>query len=179
MRTIEADQAGGSSRISKDIIRAARLRADYDFVDTLIGPAVNLVSVEASQGLDILGARESGSPDLSRAAGRSDFTKLTVTTQRLQALGGGFSLLTAANGQYAFSPLLAAEEFGFGGTQFGRGYDPAELTGDHGLAAKLELSYGAEPDLPAFKSYQVDVAPVIPPFMSRICSGYDPYWTGL
>lgn len=155
MRTIEADQAAGSSRISKDIIRAVRLRADYDFVDTLVGPAVNLVSIEASQGLDILGARESGSPNLSRAAGRSDFTKLTLNTQRLQALGGGFSLLAAANGQFSFSPLLAAEEFGFGGAQFGRGYDAAELIGDHGLAAKFELSYGAELDQPAFKSYQV------------------------
>jgi hemolysin activation/secretion protein len=31
--------------------------------------------------------------------------------------------------------------FGFGGTQFGRGFDASELIGDSGVAGKLELRY--------------------------------------
>lgn len=155
MRWIEADEDDGATLISKDSIRAIRLGAEYDFVDTLLRPAVSLISVEASQGLDILGARKSGSPDLSRVGGRSDFTKLTLDAQRLQHLGGGFSLLTALTGQYSFSTLLTAEEFSFGGSDFGRGYDPATLTGDDGLAGKLELAYGAEPGASLLQAYQL------------------------
>lgn len=155
LRWIEADQRDGATRISKDAIRAVRLGFEYDFIDTLAGPAVNLIALQASQGLDILGARESGSPDLSRANGRSDFTKLTMNFQRLQGLGGGFTLLGALIGQYSFSSLLAAEELAFGGGQFGRAYDPAELTGDHGLAGKLELAWGDEAEGKWLRSYQL------------------------
>jgi hemolysin activation/secretion protein len=51
------------------------------------------------------------------------------------------SLLVEASGQYAFSQLLASEEFGLGGGRFGRAYNPSEVTGDHGLGAALELRF--------------------------------------
>ncbi len=155
MRNIKADLSAGTELISKDRIRALRLRMDYDFVDSFIAPAVNLLSIEGSQGVDILGAQKSGSPDLSRTDGRSDFTKVTASAQRLQTLTGGFSLMGAVTAQYAMSTLLASEEFAFGGSQFGRGYDPAEITGDHGAAAKLEIRFGSETNAPLLRSYQV------------------------
>jgi hemolysin activation/secretion protein len=36
---------------------------------------------------------------------------------------------------------LSSEQFTFGGSQLGRGYDVAELIGDRGLAGSLELRY--------------------------------------
>ncbi|MCY1399895.1 hypothetical protein D9M71_149630 [compost metagenome] len=48
-------------------------------------------------------------------------------------------------GQTAFGQrLLTPEQFGVGGNQFGRGYDPSEITGDSGVAGKVELQYNRE-----------------------------------
>lgn len=37
--------------------------------------------------------------------------------------------------------LLSAEEITFGGSRFGRGYDPAEIGGDRGYAVSLQSQY--------------------------------------
>ncbi len=124
---------------AEDKLRIVRVGATYDRTDPLRG--VNVVDLEMSQGLDVLGARESGSSNLSRTNGRSDFTKGTFYAARLQSLAAGWSMLAALSGQYAANPLLASELFGFGGAQFGRGYDPSELVGDSGIAGKIELRY--------------------------------------
>jgi len=142
-------------RISEDHLRMVRGGGSYDWVDTDLGaPAVSLVAVELSQGLAALGARPDGAPGLSRATGHADFFKATLDASRSQRLDGDFSLLAALTGQWAGSSLLASEEFAFGGAQFGRGYDPAELVGDHGLAGKAELQY-AGPEAPLIKAWQL------------------------
>jgi hemolysin activation/secretion protein len=124
---------------TRDHIRAFKLGATYDRADSWSG--VNLLDVEFSQGIRGLGSSKNGDPMLSRADGRVDFTKVTMYAARLQALTARLSLLAAINGQYAFNNLLSSELFSFGGEQFGRGYDPSELVGDHGLAGKLELRF--------------------------------------
>ena len=45
------------------------------------------------------------------------------------------------SGQYALDPLFASEEFAVGGPVYGSAYDPAEITGDSGVAARAELRY--------------------------------------
>ena len=137
----------------KDRVRWVSAGGIYDFVDRLRG--INLIGIEASQGVDVLGAIPSGTLDLSRQHGRSDFTKITADLVREQDLGTGFSLLAAAKGQYAFSQLLTSQEFGVGGADFGRGYDPFEISGDHGAAIKLELRFGGAADLAVLESYQL------------------------
>lgn len=99
------------------------------------------VSVDVAQGLDILGATASGSPDLSRKGAPIDFTKVTASARLLRPLGGGFSFALAAQGQYAFSPLITGEQITFGGRQIGRGYDPGAVTGDRELGGTVELRY--------------------------------------
>jgi hemolysin activation/secretion protein len=64
-----------------------------------------------------------------------------MSASRVQAVKGPFSLYGIVQGQWAFNPLLASEQFTFGGSQLGRGYDVAELIGDKGLAGSLELRY--------------------------------------
>ena len=125
--------------IKEDKLRMVRLGVTADAADAMRG--VNIVDMEVSRGLDVLGATESGSPDLSRQAGRSDFTKATLYAARLQSIAARWSVLAALSGQHGAHGLLASEMFGFGGAQFGRGYDASELVGDSGVAGKLELRY--------------------------------------
>lgn len=133
----ETDTFGAA--LNHDKLAALRLGLDFDVSDAAGG--VNVIDFEASKGLNALGASHYGDPLASRPGGRPDFFKLTSNLARLQSLGGPFSLLLAVNGQLAFSKVLVAEEFAYGGEYFGRAYDASELVGDSGIAEKLELRY--------------------------------------
>lgn len=125
-----------------DHIRSLDLGITYNFVDSWYG--ANLVSADFRQGLPILGYTSNTNPQTaltSRPGGRGDYTKIAATASRLQAVKGPFSLYGIIQGQWAFNPLLASEQFTFGGSQLGRGYDVAELIGDKGLAGSIELRY--------------------------------------
>ncbi len=122
-----------------DRLRAARLGLTLDAGDGLGG--VNIVDLEYSHGIKGIGASENGSEYLSRPTGRVDFQKATIYAARMQSLPKSWSFVLAANGQYAFTDLLAPELFSVGGEQFGRGYDASELLDDHGAALKLDLRY--------------------------------------
>ncbi len=122
---------------SEDRLRVLDLGVTYDYADRFRG--VNLIQLQFHQGINILDATESGTPNLTRAQGQSDFTKFTGGFTRLQQLVPSWMLLGSFVWQYAFDKLLASEEFGVGGGAFGRAYDPSEITGDQGLAFKLEL----------------------------------------
>ena len=131
---------------STDKLRIANFGLSYDFIDEYRG--VNILNIKWSQGLNIFGASQSGALQLSRPEGRASFSKVSGEALRLQQLAPSWMLLGAASWQYSFVKLLASEEFGVGGSQFGRAFDPSEITGDHGLAFKLELQ----------KAFQVDTA---------------------
>ncbi|MDC1123174.1 ShlB/FhaC/HecB family hemolysin secretion/activation protein [Nitrospinaceae bacterium] len=141
-----------NSNITTDRLRILNIGAAYDFVDRYRG--VNLISVDLAKGMDFMGATGPGSANLSRADGRSDFTKLSGEILRLQQLGLGLSFLTSFTWQYAFNVLLSSEEFGLGGSQLVRAYDPSEITGDHGSAIKMELQKGIKTDWSYLKSFQ-------------------------
>ncbi len=135
IRQSKTDFAG--SELYDDRLRIFSLGASYNNADSFDG--LNAFEMTYSQGLDILGVRKAGSDNLSRKDGRPDFHKLYLSAGRLQALPHQFEFLTAIQGQYAFDPLFSSEEFGFGGGQFGRGYDPSEISGDKGVSASFEL----------------------------------------
>ena len=124
---------------TEERIRAVRIGVNYDLADRFNG--INVIDLEYAQGLRGLGASRAGDAFLSRAAGRPDFSKINLYAARLQALSENWSMLGAFSGQYAFNDLLSPELYGYGGEQFGRGYDASELTGDHGAALKFELRY--------------------------------------
>jgi hemolysin activation/secretion protein len=111
---------------------------NYDRYDSLQG--VNRISANIRQGVDFLDANDKG--DLvSRANADSSFTSFSANMSRLQPLGSGWSVVVSAAGQYALDPLYSAEEFFLGGLAFGGAYDNAELSGDHGVAAKAEFRW--------------------------------------
>ncbi len=137
----ETDAA--ASRLYEDKLTVLTLSTSFNNVDDFNGANIGTVSV--ARGLNMLGARETGSALLSRARGKSDFTKINATLGRLQRVMDNVNLYVSATGQYAFSSLLSSQEFGYGGRSFGRAYDSSELTGDHGLAAIAELRYQGLP----------------------------------
>jgi hemolysin activation/secretion protein len=137
-------------QLYSDRLRSLLLGGNYEFADSWHGVNNNKLDIE--HGFNILGAGNGGSR--SRPEGRSDFTKVNFNISRLQLLGPRFSVLVAAQSQYTNTPLLSSEEFVFGGPDFGRGYDPAEITGDKGVAGKMELRFNTQPDLRLLRTVQ-------------------------
>lgn len=135
----KSESKAKGSLYSEDNLRTIEFSTTYDIADSLGG--VNLIQSSLRQGLSLFGSSQNGDPLLSRANGKTDFTKTTFYAARTQDLEWPFSIFTAASGQYALSQLLSSEQFGFGGSDFGRGYDPSEIVGDHGLAASIEFRY--------------------------------------
>ena len=138
---------------SEDRLRVMNMGVSYDYADEYKG--VNLIRLNLSKGLNIFDATESGSSNLSRSQGKSNFTKLTGNLMRIQNLSPSWNLLGAASWQYSFDKLLASEEFGVGGSQYGRAYDSSEITGDHGIAFKVELQKAFRPAWDYLSDFQL------------------------
>jgi hemolysin activation/secretion protein len=130
----------------EDKIRVGRLNAIYDVADDWQG--TNLMNMQVSQGLDIFGATETGSANLSREDAHSDFIKLQASAARWQYLSPAWTLYASASGQISDAPLPSSEEFGYGGQVYGRAYNPSEITGDEGIAALVEMRYTDLPPTP-------------------------------
>lgn len=128
-----------AARFFDDRLRAVRVGVNGYITQVLNGSLQGRAAL--SQGLDIMGARQTGSADLSRERGRSDFTKLDAQLTYRTGMLKNFGLNTSLFGQYSATPLLSSEEFGYGGYSAGRAYNNSEITGDSGLSALLELSY--------------------------------------
>jgi hemolysin activation/secretion protein len=131
-------------RFNEDRVRYLSLGATYDFSDTALSyrmPGLTVLRIQVDQGLNILDATTTGSPDLSRAKGHSDFTVVYAEATRVQALSPQVSVALAAAGQWSATQLLVSQQFGLGGQRFGRGYEPSELIGDEGLAGSVEARY--------------------------------------
>jgi len=137
LRTSKTDLLATS--LYTDKLRIFNIGTTYNNADSYDG--LNVAEVTYSQGFDILGA---GQGAFSRIQGRPDFKKIYASFGRLQGLPDKYNVLFSLQGQYAFGPLFASEEFGFGGGQMGRGYDPSEITGDRGIAATFELRKNLE-----------------------------------
>lgn len=142
-RDVHASALGGLSTITNDHIRALRANANYTLYDSLNG--YNNVTTILSHGINAVGSSESGALNLSRAEAKPNFTKFEFNATHFQPLPYAFILVGATSGQLASGPLYSSEEFGYGGPNFGRAYDNSEITGDHGLAASLELRYTGIP----------------------------------
>ena len=125
-----------------DHVRSLDLGVTYSYADRFMGS--NVVTADIRQGLPIFNYTKDTNPATaltSRPGGHANYTKLIFSGSRLQALPRNFSLYGNLNGQYAFEPLLSSEQFTFGGSQIGRGYDAAELIGDRGISGSFEIRY--------------------------------------
>lgn len=141
------------ARLNEDRLRVVSYGLAYDVSDGFQGS--NLFNFRFSHGLDVLHSTVTGTNNMTRADGRSDFAKVTFSYMHLQPLPAGFGLSFGGDGQWSADQLLSSEEFGIGGSQYGRAFDSSELTGDRGLAGKIELSYTPNLELPGLTTLQL------------------------
>lgn len=136
-----------------DHIRPIQFGGTYNFADRFNGS--NSAVLHIKQGLKILGASsDPTSLTTSRFGADGIFTKINGQIAHIQPFFSRFSLYTLAQAQYSFNPLLSSEQFGFGGSQVGRGYDPAEILGDRGAAGTIELRVDTYPQWFILQSMQ-------------------------
>jgi len=139
----EVDNLEGNltgAQIVNDHLRVLRTQLIWNGIDALWNGAASSASVEYSQGLPIFGATTLP----TRVGASTTFAKFNGQAWRDQGIGGDFSIYGAVAGQVSDQILPSSEEFGFGGAQFGRGYDPSEIIGDSGIAGTAELRWGQE-----------------------------------
>jgi hemolysin activation/secretion protein len=132
-----------------DHLRTIRIGVNWDLSDSWYGS--NNAGIHIEHGLDLFGATpisKSESGFTSRYGASGHFTKLELLLSRLQQFGASrYSAFFIAKTQWSCEPLLATEQFGFGGAQaaLGRGYDAAEIIGDRGLEGSIELRMNVMP----------------------------------
>jgi hemolysin activation/secretion protein len=128
---------------SDDHLRILQGGLTYDRSDAWQG--INLVTLQASRGLPAFGASAEVGATPSRPFARSDFFKETAEISRQQDLTWVYpdlGLYAAATGQVSGNGALpSSQQFGLGGPLYGRAYDPSDVTGDEGWAAKAEVQY--------------------------------------
>jgi hemolysin activation/secretion protein len=137
------------ARSSSDSLRVLRFDGQYVWQDLLLGDtrdALNVLNVQESTGLPILGASGNNRP--AGVAGRggevTDFWKINGSVSRTQTLfspapDATVALRLETGGQYASEVLPSEEEFYLGGSRFTRGYYSGQVTGDKALYATAEL----------------------------------------
>lgn len=113
-------------------------------------------SLTLVHGLSILAATKDTDPNKSRAGASGDFTHLSFELTHEQPFGDRFSILLGAAGQTSFGdPLLASEQFSLGGDMFNRGFDPSEVTGDSGIAGRIEPRFNIADKLSILSNLQM------------------------
>jgi hemolysin activation/secretion protein len=89
-----------------------------------------------SRGLDVFGAssfvNNGSAPDVS-------FSKASFDLAVIRVLASQWRMRIDAEAQWSDADLPAGERFTFGGAQFGRAFDAAELTGDTGGAVSVQI----------------------------------------
>lgn len=148
--------------LSRDHLRTAFATLDFAAAAPVsatersarLGPRWQLDGgLELRQGLDILGASPAcglgfinclapGIVPSSRFEGEATATVIRARLAGEARVLPQVSVFLGAQGQYAFAPLLAFEEFSTGNYTVGRGYDPATLVGDRGIGFQAEVRFG-------------------------------------
>lgn len=125
-----------------DHIRSANAGVFVNALDSWGG--YSTLSASVTQGFDVFGASTMSDPNRSRTNADGTFHRGNLEVTHLHPLITNVNLLLGAVGQTSFGDsLLSSEQFGLGGLAYGRAYDPSEVTGDRGLAGKVELQWNA------------------------------------
>jgi hemolysin activation/secretion protein len=134
------DVAG--TRLTDDKLRVLFLGLDverrwFSRIPIAVGGAFVL-----RKGLSILGASGEGDPNLSRLNANPEALTLRGDARAAVQLFPRFTATLRLIAQYADDPLLGYEEMPIGNLTIGRGYDPAALSGDRGVATSLQIDLG-------------------------------------
>lgn len=152
--------------LSRDRLSIAYARLDFDALDrasisSTVGYSANeprwrvAGSLEARQGLDILGASDdcgptpfvkclaNGAVPPARIAGDATAFVLRASGVAEWRPAPLVTLSIAPRAQYSNAPLFSYERYSAGSYTIGRGYDPGTLVGDRGVGFQAELRYGS------------------------------------
>ncbi len=152
--------------IGRDRLTVVEVGAGMDFEDVIprwllpfdfLAAAESHVDVSVRQGLPFFGATSDADLSKSRLDGTAQFTTFQARLERTQGVFNRFDLYLGAAGQYSLDTLLSPEEFRVGGDEFGRGYNPSEISGEHGIGATAELRYHDRPSLWMLEAYEAYV----------------------
>lgn len=152
--------------IGRDRLTVAEIGANIDFEDVLpswlipfdgIASAQSNIDVSVRQGLPFFGATSDNQNFKSRLEGTAQFTAVRARLERTQGIANRFDLFLAAVGQYSLDTLLSSSEFRIGGDEFGRGYTPSEISGEHGFGTMVELRYNDRPGWDFLEAYEAYV----------------------
>lgn len=151
----KTDAAG--SPLYHDELRVAYVRAEGDLRAQALRVPVQLNGELALRhGLEAFGASDSSSPQLSRAGAHPDAWVVRGDGELGALLASYLTGSIRVQAQYASQPLAPYEQISLGDLSVGRGYDPAALLGDKGVAAAFELHYASVQIYP-----RVAVAPYV------------------
>ncbi len=136
----------GVWRSQTDVLGARRLedrlttvQLNYRGVQAAGVDRVRALALSLTQGLSAGDSRVIDT-QLGAGVGDPEFTRANINLTARRGIGEDWELSGALDGQYAAKAVPSSERYSIGGAQFGRAYDPSELSGDHGLAARAELS---------------------------------------
>ncbi len=149
----ESDKSGDNGTFD-DKLRILRLKSRFNSSDGWGG--TNWLSGQYSQGFDIFGASDEESGFVSNTNGRADFLKVRADFTRVQKIVEHLDLQLSSAGQWSPHTLLSSEEFTVGGQNFGRAFDPSEISGNLGVSGSAELQFNLPADLkPVLDSVQL------------------------
>ncbi len=131
---------------NKDQLRVLYARADGDMLTEAFNRRFQLAGgVTLRKGISGLGATDTGSALLTRANAKPDAFLVRGIASAETYVAAGFNGTLRLQAQYSGSPLAPFEQLTLGNLSVGRGYDPAAVIGDSGIAASFELRYGSLP----------------------------------
>ncbi len=160
LELINQDIAFGPVPLSRDKLRIAYVRLDFDQIDPLsLSSQAGYSSadprwryggnVELRQGLAVFGAsRKCGVGFVNCLPPFTPLSRIEADPTAFVARAHGFvefrptpdvTVALETRGQYAPRPLSSFEEFSAGNYTIGRGYDAGTLLGDSGIATRAEL----------------------------------------
>lgn len=141
--------AGGGYEDNLRVLRASVFATRQDDGRSLTGFA------QVSRGLDILGASDAPGRTRSRWDADGQFWKVNLHASHYRDLGRRAGVYVQADAQWSPDTLLAGEEFAAGALPYGRAYNYAEIAGEKGAGALVELRYGWDPKPQAISFLQL------------------------
>ena len=132
---------GGATDFTHDEYTMTRLQYTADWR----GPSGRTIGQATwAQGL---GGTGSGDPLVSRAGANGGFSRFNFDLARIQRVTDGLYAVFRGSVQLSTTPLYVGEQYALGGPDTVRGYQQAELLGDHAYLLGAELRWSPFRDL--------------------------------
>lgn len=129
-----------SQKLYKDNIRGLFMSGNWSFTNPEL--ITHQATIKVTRGMPWFQAsRDDDTTAHSRQGGHAEFTKFDFDMSRTRYWTEKLSYMASLQGAWALRGLLASEQYGYGGAQYGSAYDSSTLTGDRGFSVRWEGRY--------------------------------------